>query len=165
MIRWPGVIKPGTVFKEIFASLDWLPTFVDIAGGVKGDELKKKIEKGAYTGIVKTTLDGVDQLDYLRASRRSLPATPSFTTPARHHPRCATRIGRCITRWCRPGHRRLDRGRDLSLDSGRQHQTRSLRDGDRADSRHLLAMAVHLLVLYRLCLRLEHACPSVSSCG
>jgi arylsulfatase len=65
VIRWRGVIKPGTVFKEIFSSLDWVPTFVDIAGGLKGDELKKKIEKGAYKGIVKTTLDGFDQSDYL----------------------------------------------------------------------------------------------------
>ncbi len=64
-IRWPGVIKPGTVFKEMFASLDWLPTLVDIAGGPKGDGLKKQIEKGAYKGIVKTTLDGVDQIDYV----------------------------------------------------------------------------------------------------
>jgi arylsulfatase A-like enzyme len=62
--RWPGHIKPRTVYKEMFASLDWLPTFVDIAGGPKGDELKKQIEKGAYKGIVKTTLDGVDQRDY-----------------------------------------------------------------------------------------------------
>ena len=36
VIRWPGVIKPGTIFKDIFASLDWLPTFVEIAGGPKG---------------------------------------------------------------------------------------------------------------------------------
>jgi len=63
VIRWPGVIKPGTVFKEIFASLDWLPTFVDIAGGAKGNALKAQIEKGAYPGIVKTTLDGVNQID------------------------------------------------------------------------------------------------------
>ena len=40
VIRWPGVIKPGTVKDEIFASLDWLPTLVDIAGGPKGDGLK-----------------------------------------------------------------------------------------------------------------------------
>jgi arylsulfatase len=65
VIRWPGVIKPGTVKNEIFASLDWLPTFVNIAGGPKGDELKKQIEAGKYPGIVKTTLDGVDQRDYL----------------------------------------------------------------------------------------------------
>ena len=65
VIRWPGVIKPGTVKDEIFASLDWLPTFVDIAGGPKGDGLKAQIEAGSYPGIVKTTLDGFNQRDYL----------------------------------------------------------------------------------------------------
>ena len=65
VVRWPGVIKPGTVKKEMFASLDWLPTLVNIAGGPKGDALKKQIEAGNYPGIVKTTLDGVDQRDYL----------------------------------------------------------------------------------------------------
>ncbi len=68
--RWPGHIKPGTVYKEMFASLDWLPTFVDIAGGPKGDGLKKQIEAGKYTGIVKTTLDGVDQRDYFEGKSR-----------------------------------------------------------------------------------------------
>src|SRR4249920_1091803 len=65
VVRWPGHIKPGTIKKEMFASLDWLPTFVNAAGGPKGDALKKQIEAGTYPGIVKTTLDGVDQLDYL----------------------------------------------------------------------------------------------------
>jgi arylsulfatase A-like enzyme len=65
VIRWPGHIKPGTILSDIFASLDWLPTFVEIAGGPKGNELKAQIEKGAYKGIVKTTLDGVNQIDYL----------------------------------------------------------------------------------------------------
>jgi arylsulfatase A-like enzyme len=65
VIRWPGVIKPGTLFTEMFASLDWLPTFAEIAGGPKGDGLKKQLEQGAYPGIVKTTLDGVNQIDYL----------------------------------------------------------------------------------------------------
>jgi arylsulfatase len=49
----------------MFAALDWLPTFVDIAGGPKGDALKKQIEAGQYPGIVKTTLDRFDQRDYL----------------------------------------------------------------------------------------------------
>ena len=65
VIRWPGQIKPGSVKDEIFASLDWLPTLVNIAGGPKGDGLKKQIEAGQYPGIVRTTLDGVDQTDYL----------------------------------------------------------------------------------------------------
>ena len=65
VVRWPGHIKPGTVKDDIFSSLDWLPTFVEIAGGAKGNDLKAQIEKGAYPGIVKTTLDGVNQIDYL----------------------------------------------------------------------------------------------------
>ena len=65
VIRWPGVIKPGTLFTEMFSALDWLPTFVEIAGGPKGDGLKKQLEQGSYPGIVKTTLDGVNEIDYL----------------------------------------------------------------------------------------------------
>jgi arylsulfatase A-like enzyme len=65
VIRWPGHIKPGTVKNQIFSSLDWVPTFVNIAGGPKGDGLKKQIEAAQYPGIVKTTLDGVDQRDYV----------------------------------------------------------------------------------------------------
>lgn len=40
VIRWPGHIKPGTLFTEMFAALDWLPTFVQLAAGPKGDGLK-----------------------------------------------------------------------------------------------------------------------------
>jgi len=65
VIKWPGHIKPGTVKNQLFAALDWVPTFVDIAGGPTGDGLKKQIEAGQYPGIVKTTLDGFDQRDYL----------------------------------------------------------------------------------------------------
>ena len=50
VIRWPGHIKPGTIYKEMFASLDWVPTLVDIAGGPKGDGLKKQIEGGQIQG-------------------------------------------------------------------------------------------------------------------
>jgi arylsulfatase A-like enzyme len=65
VVRWPGHIKPGTVHSQLFAALDWVPTLVDIAGGAKGEDLKKQIEAGQYPGIVKTTLDGVNQRDYL----------------------------------------------------------------------------------------------------
>ena len=65
VIRWPGVIKPETVFTEPVAALDWMPTLVEAAGGPKGMELKAEIEKGGYHGFVKTTLDGFNQLDYL----------------------------------------------------------------------------------------------------
>jgi arylsulfatase A-like enzyme len=65
VVRWPGHIKPGTVYNEIFAALDWLPTLVEIAGGPKGDELNKQIMAGKYKGILKTKLDGFSQVDYL----------------------------------------------------------------------------------------------------
>lgn len=65
VVRWPGHIKAGVWSNQMFAALDWLPTLVDIAGGPKGDALKDKIEAGGYPGIVKTTLDGVNQADFL----------------------------------------------------------------------------------------------------
>jgi arylsulfatase len=68
VVRWPGHIKPGTVKNQMFAALDWLPTLVDIAGGPKGDGLKQQIEAGRYPNIVKTTLDGFDQRDYLEGT-------------------------------------------------------------------------------------------------
>ena len=68
VVRWPGHIKPGTVKKEMFAALDWLPTLVDIAGGPKGNALRDQIEAGSYPGIVKTTLDGFDQRAYLEGT-------------------------------------------------------------------------------------------------
>jgi hypothetical protein len=39
VVRWPGHIKPGTVKNQ-------MPTLVDIAGGPKGDGLKRQIEAG-----------------------------------------------------------------------------------------------------------------------
>ena len=35
VVRWPGHIKAGTNPDQIFSSLDWLPTFVNIAGGLR----------------------------------------------------------------------------------------------------------------------------------
>ncbi len=68
LIRWPGHVAPGTVYTDIFASLDWLPTLVDIAGGPTGNDLKAQIMKGEYPGIAKTHLDGVNQRAYLEGS-------------------------------------------------------------------------------------------------
>jgi len=71
VIRWPGVIKPGTVFNGIFALYDWLPTFVEIAGGPKGNELNDQIMAGKYPGIKKTKLAGINQLSYLQGKTES----------------------------------------------------------------------------------------------
>jgi hypothetical protein len=55
---------------------------VDIAGGPKGDGLKRQIEAGEYSGIVKTTLDGVDQRDYLEGKSDSARDTFFYCTGA-----------------------------------------------------------------------------------
>jgi arylsulfatase len=68
VVRWPGHIKPGTVRNKLFASLDWVPTLVDIAGGPKENGLRTQIEAGQYPGIVKTHLDGFDQRAYLEGT-------------------------------------------------------------------------------------------------
>src|SRR5262249_58622395 len=66
VVRWPGHIKAGTILTQMFAALDWMPTLVELAGGPKNDGLKAEIQAGRYPGIVKTTLDGVNQVAYLR---------------------------------------------------------------------------------------------------
>ena len=33
IIRWPGVVKPGTRFEPFIQNIDYAPTFVDLAGG------------------------------------------------------------------------------------------------------------------------------------
>ena len=65
VVRWPGVIKPNSVKNQLFAALDWVPTLVHAAGGPKNNDLRSEIEQGKYPGIVKTTLDGFDQYEYL----------------------------------------------------------------------------------------------------
>src|SRR6185437_14914262 len=100
VIRWPGHIKPGTLKTEIFASYDWLPTLVEIAGGPKGNDLRAQIEKGEYPGIVKTHLDGVNQIDYLTGkSEKSARDTFFYYTGATPS---AVRYNNCGCRNCRP---------------------------------------------------------------
>ena len=132
VIRWPGIIKPGTVFKEMFASLDWVPTLVEIAGGAKGNDLKAQIEKGAYPGIVKTTLDGVNQVDYL-SGRSDKSAREAFFYDAGAQPSAVRYKNWKFYYTMVPDtvDRRAVWSRDLSLDPAPKHPARSLRDDRR----------------------------------
>jgi arylsulfatase A-like enzyme len=31
-VRWPSVVKPGTIYNDIFSQEDWMPTFLAAAG-------------------------------------------------------------------------------------------------------------------------------------
>jgi arylsulfatase A-like enzyme len=64
LIRWPGVVQPGTVENGIFSGLDWLPTFAAAAGNDKiTDELLKGVKLGERT--YKNHLDGYNQMELL----------------------------------------------------------------------------------------------------
>ena len=65
VVRWPGVIKPGTVINDIFSHQDWLPTLLTAAGE---PDIKEKLLKGhkAAGKTFKVHLDGYDQTALLK---------------------------------------------------------------------------------------------------
>ncbi|MCE9620579.1 MAG: arylsulfatase [Planctomycetes bacterium] len=64
MIRWPGVIKPGTVLNDIFSHEDMLPTLLAAAGA---PDVKERLLKGVKIGdaTFKVHLDGYNLTDAL----------------------------------------------------------------------------------------------------
>ncbi|MBO9571925.1 MAG: arylsulfatase [Chitinophagaceae bacterium] len=65
LVRWPGVIKPGTITTELMSHNDWIPTLCAIAGE---PDIVNKLKTG-YTANGKTYkvhLDGYDQSNFLR---------------------------------------------------------------------------------------------------
>jgi arylsulfatase A-like enzyme len=65
LVRWPGVIQPGTVTNEIMSHNDWIPTLCAAAGE---PDIVGQLKSG-YTanGITyKVHLDGYDQSAFLR---------------------------------------------------------------------------------------------------
>ncbi len=64
VIRWPGVIKPGTVLNDIFAHEDMLPTLLAAAGD---PDVKSKLLTGMKVGdkTFKVHLDGYNLTDAL----------------------------------------------------------------------------------------------------
>src|SRR5262245_58627255 len=63
-IRWPGVIKPGTIFNDVFAHEDMLPTLLAAAGDA---DVKEQLLKGLKIGdkTFKVHLDGYNIKDAL----------------------------------------------------------------------------------------------------
>jgi arylsulfatase len=76
LIRWPGVIEPGTVYNDIFAHEDMLPTLLAAAGAA---DVKDQLRKGMKVGdkTFKVHLDGYDITDAL-AGRSPSPRREFF---------------------------------------------------------------------------------------
>jgi hypothetical protein len=89
-VRWPGLVKPGTVVNDIFSHEDWVPTLMAAAGD---PDIKEKLKAGGHSAAGKTFrthLDGYDQRGVLAGTdsearkRRSL---PQLEDPLHHHGR------------------------------------------------------------------------------
>ncbi len=62
VIKWPGVIKPGTINNDIYSHMDMLPT---IMAAVGVPDVKEQLKKGMKVGdqTFKVHLDGYNALD------------------------------------------------------------------------------------------------------
>ena len=72
-IRWPGVIKPGTVVNDICAHEDMLPTFLAAVGE---PDIKEKLLKGNVKAIgrsYKVHLDGYNLLPFFKGDEEKSP--------------------------------------------------------------------------------------------
>jgi arylsulfatase A-like enzyme len=75
-IRWPGVIKPGTVSNDIFSHQDMLPTLLAAAGE---PDINAKLKKGYQVGkkTYKVYIDGFNLLPFLKGEVKENPR-PGF---------------------------------------------------------------------------------------
>jgi arylsulfatase A-like enzyme len=71
-IRWPGVIKAGTVSNEIFSHTDMLPTLAAAAGE---PDIVEKLKKGYKSGnkTFKVHIDGYNLLPFLKGEVKENP--------------------------------------------------------------------------------------------
>jgi arylsulfatase len=73
MVRWPGVIKPGTVYNDIISLIDWFPT-LSAAAGVP--DIKEKMASGFDAGggkSFKVHLDGHNFLPFFEEKEKTGP--------------------------------------------------------------------------------------------
>ena len=71
-VRWPGKIKPGTVFNDIVSHQDWLPTLLEAAGE---PDINAKLLEGHKAGdkTFKVHIDGINMLPYLTGAVNESP--------------------------------------------------------------------------------------------
>ncbi len=72
LIRWPGVIKPGTIVNDVCAHEDFIPTFAAAAGQ---PDLVEKVRKGHTMNgkNFKVYLDGTNLLPYFKGDAKEPP--------------------------------------------------------------------------------------------
>jgi len=73
MVRWPGVVKPGTQYNDIISLIDWFPTLCAAAGIPDIKEKMKTGFAGAGGKTFKVHLDGYDFLPYFKGEAKQGP--------------------------------------------------------------------------------------------
>jgi arylsulfatase len=73
MVRWPGVLKPGTQYNDIISLIDWFPTLLAAAGVPDIKEQMKTGFNGAGGKSFKVHLDGYNFLPYFKGDVRQAP--------------------------------------------------------------------------------------------
>ena len=88
-IRWPGVIKPGSVVNDICAHEDLMPTFAAAAGDTT---VKERLLKGVRLGekTFKVHLDGYNLMEALRGHENGPPTSRGAANDAQHDDVVAT---------------------------------------------------------------------------
>ena len=77
LIRWPGVIKPGTIVNDICAHEDFIPTFAAAAGDP--DLVDNSLKGTTLNGKnFKVHLDGMNLLPFLKGEAKELPRNEFF---------------------------------------------------------------------------------------
>ena len=77
MVRWPGVIEPGSISNEIMHHMDWMPTLVAAAGD---PDVKESLLDGHTVGgtTYRVHLDGYNFLPYLKGEVEEGPRREIF---------------------------------------------------------------------------------------
>jgi arylsulfatase A-like enzyme len=77
LVKWPGVIKPGTVNNEIISLIDWMPTLVAAAGE---PNVVEKLQNGydANGRKFKIHADGYNFLPYFKGEMKKSPREEIF---------------------------------------------------------------------------------------
>jgi len=78
MVRWPGRIEAGSTSNEIMHHMDWLPTFLAMAGV---PDMKEQLMAGGVQAIgreYKVHLDGYNTLPYLMGEEETTPRHEVF---------------------------------------------------------------------------------------
>src|SRR5450432_4349882 len=77
VVRWPGVVKPGSIVNDIMSHEDWMPTLLAAAGD---PDMKQKLLKGVTVGdkTFKNHLDGYNFMPFFKGEAAAGPRREIF---------------------------------------------------------------------------------------